>query len=214
MIKTLLFPGGFKPFHDGHLSILKRYINNIDKIYIIISKKDRAGISANSTLSFLENIKSALISKYNVDFQIIISDSPSPIMQCYRIVGNSQDNEIFCLVASSKDDDKRVENFNKDWEINGKYYKGIQKVFRIETEQMPLLYERPDKFNNSSISSTVVRSDINEGLYNLFITSYQNMLNENIVSEESLSTYYKELKKLLVIDEKDIKKLKSIENNL
>lgn len=30
----LLFPGGFKPFHDGHLSILKSHIFNIDNVHI------------------------------------------------------------------------------------------------------------------------------------------------------------------------------------
>ena len=74
----LLFPGGFKPFHDGHLSILKSHIFNIDNVHIdevriYISSKNRDNITADSSLWFLNNIKDKLSELYNVNINVGIS---------------------------------------------------------------------------------------------------------------------------------------------
>ena len=191
----LLFPGGMKPFHDGHLRIIESYlknsINSINEVYIIISKKNREGITANSTLFFLNKIKNNIENLYKIKLNIQISESPSPITLCYKIVGNSDNDNIFCLVSSNKDNDKREQNFINDWTKNGKYYKNIEKVFKINANIEPILYQnRKDQFNNTPISSTIIRNDLYNKNYENFKFSYFYMLNNNLLNEDILKEYY------------------------
>ena len=121
----LLFPGGFKPFHDGHLSILKSHIFNIDNVHIdevriYISSKNRDNITANSSLLFLNNIKDKLSELYNVNINVCISEYPAPIRKCYNDVGSSINDEKFCLVTSNKGNDiKRKDEFVQLYSVNG-----------------------------------------------------------------------------------------------
>lgn len=206
MSKTiLLFPGGFKPFHDGHLSILESHIFNIDKVFIdevhlYISYKNRDNITADSSLWFLNNIKSKLNKFYNTNIIPQISDIPSPIGKCYNDVSSNLNNDKFCIVSSNKGNDiERKKSFVNSYAIGGKYYKedkGEQTVF-INANIEPTYYtDRYDEFNNNPISSTIVRKDIDEQNYKNFRTSYEYMLSNNIVDEELLQEYYKKLIKL------------------
>lgn len=120
--KILLFPGGFKPFHDGHLSILKSHIFNIDNVHIdevriYVSYKNRDTITAESTLWFLNNIKNNLSNLYNTNIIPEISNIPSPIGKCYCDVSTNNTNDLFCLVSSDKGNDinsQRLFHNNKD----------------------------------------------------------------------------------------------------
>lgn len=199
----LLFPGGFKPFHDGHLSILESHISNIDKIHIndihiIISPKSRDNITAETTLWFLNKIKQNLINYYNVNFNIEISDMPSPIRKCYDMVNNSDFYDKFCLVTSNKDNDlKRKIEFVNNYQYTGKYYdilKG-EKSIMINADIKPVKFQnRNDKFNNENISSTILRNDINNKDYESFKTGYYKMLQHDIININVLQNYFQLLK--------------------
>ena len=199
----LLFPGGFKPFHDGHLSILESHISNIDKIHIndihiIISPKSRDNITAETTLWFLNKIKQNLINYYNVNFNIEISDMPSPIRKCYDMVNNSDFYDKFCLVTSNKDNDlKRKIEFVNNYQYTGKYYdilKG-EKTIMINADIKPVKFQnRNDKFNNENISSTILRNDINNKDYESFKTGYYKMLQHDIININVLQNYFQLLK--------------------
>lgn len=202
MQNILLFPGGFKPFHDGHLSILESHISNIDnvhinKVYIIISPKSRDDINADTTLWFLNTIKNNLINYYSVEFDIDISDVPSPIRKCYDIVNNSDFQDKFCLVTSNKDNDlKRKIEFVNNYQYTGKYYDIIkgEKSIMINADIEPIKFQnRTDEYDNENISSTILRNDINNKDYKSFKTGYYKMLNSNLVSEPVLFNYYKKL---------------------
>lgn len=202
MQNILLFPGGFKPFHDGHLSILESHISNIDnvhinKVYIIISPKSRDDINADTTLWFLNTIKNNLINYYSVEFDIDISDVPSPIRKCYDIVNNSDFQDKFCLVTSNKDNDlKRKIEFVNNYQYTGKYYDIIkgEKSIMINADIEPIKFQnRTDEYDNENISSTILRNDINNKDYESFKTGYYKMLNSNLVSEPVLFNYYKKL---------------------
>lgn len=202
MQNILLFPGGFKPFHDGHLSILESHISNIDnvhinKVYIIISPKSRDDINADTTLWFLNTIKNNLINYYSVEFDIDISDVPSPIRKCYDIVNNSDFQDKFCLVTSNKDNDlKRKIEFVNNYQYTGKYYDIIkgEKSIMINADIEPIKFQnRTDEYDNENISSTILRNDINNKDYKSFKTGYYKMLNSNLVSEPVLLNYYKKL---------------------
>ena len=198
----LLFPGGFKPFHDGHLSILRSHIFNTDNVHIdeariYISYKDRDSITADSSLWFLNSIKDKLSDLYNTEIKVNISEYPAPIRKCYNDVGNSLNNDKFCLVTSDKGTDiKRKEEFFNLYSINGKYYNkdiGIKTIY-INANIEPIHYiNRDDEYNNECVSSTVIRNDIKHKDYEEFKTSYINMLSNNIISEQLLKEYYNKL---------------------
>lgn len=202
MKNILLFPGGFKPFHDGHLSILESHISNIDNIfindvYIIISPKARDNITADTTLWFLNKIKQNLINYYNINFNINISDISSPIRKCYDIVNNSNKFDKFCLVTSDKDNDlKRKIEFVKNYQYSGKYYdilKG-EKSIMINADIEPVKFKnRTDNYNNENISSSILRIDINNKDYRSFKTGYYKMLKNNIINKNILHEYFNKL---------------------
>ena len=198
----LLFPGGFKPFHDGHLSILKSHIFNIDNVHIdevriYISSKNRDNITANSSLWFLNNIKDKLSELYNVNINVCISEYPAPIRKCYNDVGSSINDEKFCLVTSNKGNDiKRKDEFVQLYSENGKYYdstKGVKTIY-INANIEPVHYiNRRDEYNNECVSSTIIRHDIYNHNYDMFKTAYINMLSNNILNEKILKKYYENL---------------------
>lgn len=198
----LLFPGGFKPFHDGHLSILKSHIFNIDNVHIdevriYISSKNRDNITANSSLWFLNNIKDKLSEVYNVNINVCISEYPAPIRKCYNDVGSSINDEKFCLVTSNKGNDiKRKDEFVQLYSENGKYYdstKGVKTIY-INANIEPVHYiNRKDEYNNECVSSTIIRHDIYNHNYDMFKTAYINMLSNNILNEKILKKYYENL---------------------
>ena len=198
----LLFPGGFKPFHDGHLSILKSHIFNIDNVHIdevriYISSKNRDNITANSSLWFLNNIKDKLSELYNVNINVCISEYPAPLRKCYNDVGSSINDEKFCLVTSNKGNDiKRKDEFVQLYSENGKYYdstKGVKTIY-INAPIEPVHYiNRKDEYNNECVSSTIIRHDIYNHNYDMFKTAYINMLSNNILNEKILKKYYENL---------------------
>ena len=198
----LLFPGGFKPFHDGHLSILKSHIFNIDNVHIdevriYISSKNRDNITADSSLWFLNNIKDKLSELYNVNINVCISEYPAPIRKCYNDVGSSINDEKFCLVTSNKGNDiKRKDEFVQLYSENGKYYdstKGVKTIY-INANIEPVHYiNRNDGYNNECVSSTIIRHDIYNHNYDMFKTAYINMLSNNILNEKILKKYYENL---------------------
>ena len=198
----LLFPGGFKPFHDGHLSILKSHIFNIDNVHIdevriYISSKNRDNITANSSLWFLNNIKDKLSELYNVNINVCISEYPAPIRKCYNDVGSSINDEKFCLVTSNKGNDiKRKDEFVQLYSENGKYYdstKGVKTIY-INANIEPVHYiNRKDEYNNECVSSTIIRHDIYNHNYDMFKTAYINMLSNNILNVKILKKYYENL---------------------
>lgn len=126
-----LFPGGFKPFHDGHYTMVKKVINNnpnLDFLYLIVSKKDRENISRNSTLWFL---KKSDIFKLYPKLNVFLTDEASPVKACYQEVINSNEDFLYAMVDSDKDDIKtasRSEAFMKAFSEGGKQWNGIDKV--------------------------------------------------------------------------------------
>jgi len=194
----LLFPGGFKPFHDGHLSILKSHIFNMDNVHIneiriYISKKDRDFIKASDTVWFLNRIKKNIENIYDVTLLFSIPEYPSPIRQCYIDAGN-EINNMFCLVSSDKESDHiRSIQFSEAFNVSGKYYdeeKG-NRCFNINVDIEPIIFKkRTDENNYKPISSSILRNDVKNHDFKNFITGYTHMINEGIVDITTLKRYF------------------------
>jgi len=98
-----ILPGKFKPAHRGHLDMIKHYLQHADRVVVLISPKDKDGITADISERLLQlYIKDAGLQ--NVDIEI--SQYPSPV-QAAMEYGNSPEMEgtKIILGASSKGGD-------------------------------------------------------------------------------------------------------------
>lgn len=205
---NLLFPGSFKPFHDGHFSLIKRYVEELspEKVYIVISPKDRSGISAESSKDFIKNVFKD--SWYNTEIIIKISEEPSPINYCYEIIGNDKRKNKYSMINSSKDKDKRVEQFYKLYKKGGDYYNGKSYAVKTDVETEPIYYStRHDEFEDSPISSAIVRNDIINDDYKNFKKAYREILNDSYLEADELEDYFEELSINVEQTEDDLEKL-------
>ena len=204
--KILLYPGGFKPFHDGHLLLLEDilYTYQINNIYIITSNKDRDNISANDMVPIINSAINFLETHYSPVSIYYKCIQGSPIAECYKIVNNSNDNEIFTLLSSNKSntDYKRTVDFYEGYKVNGKYNKNIWDYDKVyDLNYIPSTYEfynRNDEYNNENISATILRQDILHNDFNNFKSGYQYMILRNIIDENELLKIFNKLRLKLI----------------
>lgn len=205
----LLYPGSFKPFHDGHFSLIKRYIKELspEKVYIIISSKKRSGISASVSKNFIKKVFSGIWK----DIEFIIKVTPkkiNPINYCYKIIGNDKEKNQYVMINSNKDSDNRVNDFYKLFKKGGKYYHNGAYAINPEISTDAVYYsDRTDEFSDSPISSAIVRNDIINNDFDSFILSYNNILNETSIDIEDLEDYFEDLSEDIEQTEDDIDKL-------
>lgn len=213
-----LFPGAMKPFHDGHWNAMRSLFLNssddcddcIESFLIIMSSKDRSGITAKTSSWILDqaDFNSWFPESVEVDFKI--SENASPISECYQIIGSSDyENDHFTLVTSSKGTDyKRLEKIVYDFSNAGKYYKGSDDlVISASSEFKPLRYSnRHDEFDGKPVSASIARMDVLNCDFDKFKTSYALMLSDNLIDEKTLFEYFQMLQKECVETPADLSK--------
>ena len=203
----VLYPGGFKPVHYGHIALMNKYLNSKEyavKLTVVISRSPREGISAESSKWFLEQVF-----RGNHNVNIIISPDASPIKTVYDMIGTKAFGDgIYAMGASAKGTDiKRAEDIVDKFAEGGKYYTPGVKVIFFPINPEPITYlGRTDLYTDTPISSTTVRNDIRNGRYDMFRTAYTPLLqNPRIISEDILKTYYGMIsKELLPIGEQSL----------
>lgn len=192
-IKVLL-PGKFKPFTDGHYTLINNYLNTeeTEDITIVVSKKVVNGIKPETSKAFIDEIY-----KDDPRVKVRISKEPSPVSECYKIV---EDNPgTYAMASSTKDrDNKRSDDFvnyfkngNKNYtpkknRVGVKYSMDISKPHRFEG--------RHDKNEGFPISASVLRMDIRHDDYESFRSGYYVMLEDKVLTEEYLREYYELLR--------------------
>jgi len=115
-----LFPGGFKPPHSGHFQAAEAGMNKADKVYVIVSEKERDGISVDISLWLWEKY----VSKYGYQGKMIpvghtelVKDARSPIQTTYDYVKKLDPGTNVVLVLGKKDiEDGRYAGVGKDRE--------------------------------------------------------------------------------------------------
>ena len=106
MKRKIFFPGSFSPFHDGHYSMIKQLLQfDNSEIEIIISNKNRDNIKSNIIFDFVKD----MFKSYN-NIIVTLSDI-SPILYVYNNTNN--DDIIYSLIRSNKDNDSVVDNYTK-----------------------------------------------------------------------------------------------------
>lgn len=177
---TLLFPGSFSPYTDGHHSLLMKYISEaeaqgyeVDDIRVIVSKKDRDSIPSKINLWFMESL-------YKQDTRIrpSLAEKKSPIGDCYAIAKSEWNDaringRFVAMVASTKDDDDRLGQFKTDLD---KAKRG-EHVITLKVNNEPTVYTgRKDGYEGKPISASVARQDLRNGDRESFRTNYGRIL--------------------------------------
>ena len=202
----VLYPGAFKPVHCGHIGLMQKYLESSDynvKLTVIISKGPREGITAESSKWFLEQVF-----RGNLNVNIMIAPDASPIKTVYDMIGTKALGDgIYAMGASAKGTDiKRAEDITKQFAEGGKYYTPGIKVIYFPINPDPITYiGRNDLYADTAVSSTIVRNDIRNNKYDMFRTAYLPLLQNKIISEDILKTYYEMLvKEVLPIGEQSL----------
>lgn len=193
---TAIYPGAFKPFHDGHFLQVLKYLDCTDydvDVKIIISTAEREGITAATTEKFIRKVFAGF-----EGISIEISKYPSPIRTTYEMI--SETPGLYTMVSSSKGgDDERIKGLKKYYGEGGKGFNPDITVIDPPVDISPILYDnRLDGNNNKEISSTIVRSDIRNDNFPVFKTSYKYILENSDITEQDLEEYFENLKKELI----------------
>ena len=156
-----LFPGGFKPPHSGHFQAAEAGMNKTDKVYVIVSEKERDGITFDISRWLWEKY----IAKYGYQGRMIcvghtelVKGSRSPIQTTYDYVKKLDPGTNVLLVLGKKDiEDGRYAGVGKDREdLNVSMYAvkfgGINgtkmRNFAKDGDAVNFMKNLPAKFNN------------------------------------------------------------------
>ena len=206
---NVLFPGKFKPFTDGHFSLINQYLKNpqTNTVTIIISNKPKNNIDAKSSYTFIKKVFEG-----NDRVKVMIAKTPSPVGSCFDIV--TENPGIYAMASSNKDDDaNRTSYFEKYFAEGGKGYNPETKIVRYPIDvQEPAIYRtRTDEHNGKIISATQVRKDITDGNKENFKAGYYLIQKETNIDDRILEQYYNYLSK--IVDLNESYKFKQFKNN-
>ena len=190
-----MVPGGFKPVHAGHIELIESYLKGDPEhdtnVYVIISNKDREGLSAQTSYDFLNKI----FGKFH-NFHCMISPDKSPVYTVYNMTATKFFGDgLYAMGSSTKEDDvARQLEYNKRFSKDGSYYTQGVKVLMLIPDGMPFYQTRDDDFNNTPISSTIMRMDLIRDDYNSFLSAYEVPNLTGYVDEPMIQEYYRQLK--------------------
>jgi hypothetical protein len=227
---TVLFPGGFKPPHGGHLELAKRYANhpNVNQLIILIGPEAREGITRAQSIAIWREL-----TKNNKKIIVQKTDVNSPILTAYKFMETAPAG-TYALAASTKDDDyKRVRQFVTGHQPGGKYAREGVEVVDLPLNTSPIVYKRRSDAaqryvtgkseNGKGVSASVLRADLRNGDLEAFATNYpnaskdsvvkifdmltQNINESNILTEAAANTHLTHLEELILTQGQDGYKL-------
>lgn len=227
---TVLFPGGFKPPHGGHLELALRYAGqpNVSQVIILIGPEARDGITRSQSIAIWKEL-----TKTNRKISIQRTEVTSPLLTAYKFIETAPAG-TYALAASTKDDDyKRVRQFVDGHQPGGKYAREGVEVIDLPLNTAPILYRGRSKQaqqyvpgkseNGKGISASVLRADLRNMDLEAFATNYPNanmtsitkifnMLTGNItestiLTEAAANTHLTHLEELILTQGQDGYKL-------
>jgi hypothetical protein len=177
---TVLYPGGFKPVHGGHLALIKKYIErpDVNEVQILVGKGIRNGITQEYAVKMLEKLLEGW-----PKVSIITIEENSPVLSAYNILKESHFG-AFALAASNKETEnqERIKLFVEKHSIGGRFFKEGVEAVELAVDINPQIFEgRHDEYNGKPISSTILREDISKGNIADFQTGYLGATNEQIL---------------------------------
>ena len=173
---TVLFPGGFKPLTGAHMDLAERYAAeaNVDRVIMLISGKDRDGITRNNSMQIFD------ILNHDAEISIIEmqpTEFPSPITAAYEYLFALPPDTVgrYALAASAKGDDyvrttsfgSSVEKYKTIGDKNGRKIPAGVNAEMLNINVEPLMAS-----TGEPISATTLRNAIATQDYELFTTGY------------------------------------------
>lgn len=111
--RLMLYPGSFKPPHRGHIELIKKYVNKVNKIIILISSKTRSGangIEVDAQLS--KDIWDKYIDKLQLSEKVFteITDG-SPVVRAYDYISQKvpSGSTVYLLKSDKDGNDNRFQ---------------------------------------------------------------------------------------------------------
>ena len=167
---TVLYPGGFKPLHGGHINLINGYANipEVKEIKVIISPKARGKITQNLAFN-IAKLLTANMPKVTVEKSIYYT----PILSAYKFMEKAPKG-YYAFASSRKDDDyERVKEFIEKHKKGGPYHRNGVNVIELTLDVDTFYYtNRSDKFNGKPIAGNVAREDLTMRDYVNFRTNY------------------------------------------
>jgi nicotinamide mononucleotide adenylyltransferase len=112
MVNVAYYPGGFKPIHIGHYTIVQQILPKVSMLYILISPKPRGNITAEDSLNMWNTY---LTPEQKTKTRVIITKG-NPIMEIFNIlrIQKFKPTDTIYLIKSSKNaHNKRFDMFHK-----------------------------------------------------------------------------------------------------
>ena len=146
----VLFPGSFKPMHEAHLSLIKKYAESdkVKEVQVLIGPGVRNGIDQELAFKIAKKLTNNI-----PKVKLLSSEYSTPILTAYKIIECAEPG-TYCLASSSKDNDyKRVKAFVKEHQPGGKYHiNDSVKVKELQVDVSPTLFKnRLDEYKNEHI---------------------------------------------------------------
>jgi len=165
---TVLLPGSFKPMHQGHIGLIKRYINHpsVKKIKVLIGPGTRNGITQQRAYKIAR-----ILLGLNIDLEK--TKYITPVLASYKYMENAIPGTYAFAGVSKGNDYKRVTKFVNDF--NGKYplpNNVYVKELIVDTIEPTLYKGRTDDKNGLPISASVLRQDVLNNDFVNFVTNY------------------------------------------
>jgi cytidyltransferase-like protein len=101
-----LFPGAFKPPHKGHFDVVKKLLEKADQVVVLISPKNREGITAEESVAVWNLYKPLL----DGTVEVKITEG-SPIQEAFNTVKNNPDTNF--IAAFGKGEFERFRSMDK-----------------------------------------------------------------------------------------------------
>jgi FAD synthase len=121
--RLMLYPGSFKPPHRGHVELVKKYANKVNKLIILISSKPRNGangVQVDAQLS--KDIWDKYLDKLGLTDRVVteITDG-SPVVRAYDYISQKapSGSTVYLLKSDKDGNDKRfgIENSRQDVKV-------------------------------------------------------------------------------------------------
>lgn len=184
----VLFPGGFKPPHGGHLELATRYAEQpgVSQVIILIGPEPRDGVTREQSIAIWREL-----TKANNKILIQKTEVTSPLAAAYKYIETAKPGS-YALAASSKGDDyKRVQQFVAGHQPGGKYAREGVNVVELPLDVKPLPYQsrtpKAEKYapgkseNGKGVSASVLRADLKNDDKEAFATNYPNISDKAVI---------------------------------
>lgn len=95
---TVLYPGAFKPPHKGHFEVAKKASEIGDKVIVIVSSKDREGVTAEQSLKVWNLYKKFLPD----NVEIVLAQGTTPVSDVYSTIKNNPDENFIAAFGKGE----------------------------------------------------------------------------------------------------------------